>query len=113
GIAQGLSDSNTFRNIEAQNATYGIYLYGTQSFINHIYNPTIAQTTIAIANPFSHQTEVIGGNLSATSSNSAALAISVISALFQGGGCTVSYCFNATLPTGQTSINTVWNSFSI
>lgn len=105
-----LADSNAFEHIGGFDGYYGIRLYGTQSFINHITEPVFGGVTIAIDDEYSHQTQVIGGNLSSTSSASNAFRISVVSAGNCGAYIT---CVDATVVAPDGNIPNVYDSFEI
>jgi hypothetical protein len=105
-----LADSNTLDHVGGDDGFVGIYLYGTQSFINHIAEPVFGTVTIAVENGFSHQTQIIGGNLSAVSSASGAFTISGASAANCGAQ---SLCLTATVASPDGNIPNVYDSFTI
>lgn len=105
-----LSDSNTFRNVAALDAFNGIFLSGTQSFINTILEPYTDNNTINVNDPYSHQVNIFGGNLSTTGSQSNTFAISSVSA----GNCgAYSLCVTATIASPDVYIPNVYNAYTI
>jgi hypothetical protein len=105
-----LSDSNFFDHVGGNDGYYGIRLYGTQSFINSIIDPVFGGVTIAVSDVLSHQTQLIGGNLSSTSSASNAFSILSVSA----GNCgSYSLCVTATVASPDGNLPNVYDSFMI
>ena len=112
-----LDDSNTFLKVAGDNGFYGIFFYGTQTYVDDVIDPRIGRTTISIDSEYSHQVNVLGGNLSATSALSNSFDISNISSFFQGTGCNDihpgGWCFTTTIASPDQYVGTVYDSYMI
>ena len=108
-----LADSNDFDHVGGFDGYYGIHLYGTQSFINNISEPYFGNVTIAVDDEEGHQTQIIGGNLSAASSASNTFGISNVSSV-AGATCgATNLCLTATVAAPDLNINSVYDPFEI
>lgn len=105
-----LSDSNSFDHVGGFDGCYGIYLSGTQSFINNINTPYFGNVTYALLNSYGHQTQVIGGNLSTNTNQSHAFTISSVVAANCGG---YTFCLTAVVASPDAYIPNVYDSFEI
>ncbi len=110
-----LADSNTFRKIVITNAAQGIYIAGTQSFINSCYDCSINYTTMAFRSDVGGGLHVFGGNPSGVSGVSASFSISAMSALTAtASGASFDYTFTATVASPDDYIKGgVYNAFTI
>jgi Pectate lyase superfamily protein len=105
-----LDDNNTFRRVGGDDGYYGIFLYGTETYIDDIVEPRLGGVTIAVDSEWSKQVNVLGGNLSATSGASGSFAISATSTL--GAGCG-GWCFTTTVAAPDGYFGTVYNTYMI
>jgi hypothetical protein len=105
-----LSDSNYFKSVSGQNGYIGIDISGSQSFIVKVDEPTLS-TTIGINTASDKNVTVSGGNISATSSQSASFTISSVSGLTleADGG----FSFAATVASPDAYWPNVYNSFTV
>jgi hypothetical protein len=101
---------NKFVDVSALDGYIGIHLRGTQSFVNQIIRPSVGGNTINIDSDFSHQVEVIGGNLSTTISASNAFAVSGVAASNCGARA---LCVTATVTSPDANIPNVYNAYTI
>jgi hypothetical protein len=106
-----LSDANSWRKVEASNDYYGIYVSGTQAYIDDIIEPQLYGNTIAIENGYSKQIQVLGGILSSASvSNSFPISSVTVT---PGSTCgSTNLCVQATL-TNDGYIPNVYNAYAI
>lgn len=105
-----LSDSNMFDHVTGFDGYIGIFLNGTQSFINTIISPDFGGVTISLDNEYSHQTQVIGGTFSTNFSASAALAISGAAASNCGS---YTLCLTAVVTSPDANIPSVYDSYTM
>jgi Pectate lyase superfamily protein len=105
-----LSDSNTFRKVAALDGYNGIFIAGTQAFIDDIVEPYMSTNTIAVNSSYSKQVNIFGGNLSATSSASNAFTISSVAASNCGA---YNLCVTATVTAPDTNIPNVYNAYTV
>ena len=122
-----LADSTTFRKVSANNFFYGINLYGQQSGINRIDDPTLGFGTFLIYNQAAHASVTItGGNLSNEIGTANAFTISSVSSLVQsldryfpfpangnGNNQFTDYSFTAVIASPDRNIPNVYNSWMI
>lgn len=106
-----LADANFFKSVSGGNGKYGIYLGGTQSFINRAEEPNFNDVEIAISDTFSHQFLITGGSLSPESSQNNSFGISGTTGLTAAndGGIT----FTTTIASPDIYWPKVYNSFEI
>jgi hypothetical protein len=105
-----LSDSNTFRKVAALDGYNGIYISGTQAYIDDIVEPYMNGNTINVNDAWSKQTNIFGGNLSTTASASASFAISSVAASNCGA---YHICLTATIAAPDGNIPNVYNAFTV
>jgi hypothetical protein len=111
-----LSEGNTFRKVGGRNGYFGIFLNGTQAYVDDIVEPLFNDVTVAIDSEFSKQVNVFGGNLSATTAVSNSFGVTSISSLFTADPCTGSgagRCFTATIASPDVYVGSVYNSYMI
>ncbi|MGC2074790.1 MAG: glycosyl hydrolase family 28-related protein, partial [Xanthobacteraceae bacterium] len=108
-----LSDQNTFRKVGGTNAYYGVFLNGTQSYINDIVEPNLQNTTVAVDSTYAHQVDVRGGFLSAGAGQSSSFGLTIND--FTGSGCTVpgGRCIDATIAAPDIYVGKVYNSYVV
>jgi hypothetical protein len=108
-----LSDSNTFRKIAGNNGYYGILVAGSQAYINDVVEPSLT-ATIGIDSELSRQVTVFGGNISATSGQSASFGLSSVSSFTKvADGNGFDYTFTGTIASPDQYVNTVYNSYTV
>lgn len=109
-----LADNNTFDKVSGDFGYVGIWFFGTQALIGTVNQPRFGSVAVGIKNDYSHQVNVYGGNISATSGQSNTFAISSIGN-FTDVGCESGFggCFNATIASPDGYIPNVYNSYTI
>jgi hypothetical protein len=105
-----LSDANSWRKVEARGGYYGIYISGTQAYIDDIIEPELFDNTVALEDSYSKQVKVFGGNLSAGTAASNAFAITSVR---QFGCGATDLCIQATIASPDGYISNVYNAYAI